>query len=100
MSGRRSTKTDTPGSQTSGKKINEMEVSGKFKPYSEITGVCHRCREQIYWKRRYGKYKPSSSLPNASNAPSVMFVRLITIYVPAVLRSKMYVQSVVVVWIK
>ncbi|GLT43033.1 hypothetical protein SLA2020_170090 [Shorea laevis] len=42
----------------SGKKVNETEVGGKFKPYSEITGVCHRCREQIDWKRRYGKYKP------------------------------------------
>lgn len=24
---------------------------------SEITGVCPRCKEQIDWKRRYGKYK-------------------------------------------
>ncbi|KAG6620646.1 hypothetical protein I3842_Q056800 [Carya illinoinensis] len=41
-----------------GHKINETEVGGKFRPYSEITGVCPRCKEQIDWKRRYGKYKP------------------------------------------
>ncbi|XP_022759903.1 uncharacterized protein C9orf85 homolog [Durio zibethinus] len=41
-----------------GRKINETEVGGKLKPYSEITGVCPRCKEQIDWKRRYGKYKP------------------------------------------
>ncbi|KAE8730477.1 transcription factor MYB59-like [Hibiscus syriacus] len=41
-----------------GVKINEKEVGGKLRPYSEITGVCPRCREQIDWKRRYGKYKP------------------------------------------
>ncbi|KAB1211440.1 hypothetical protein CJ030_MR6G021370 [Morella rubra] len=41
-----------------GCKINETEVGGKFRPYSEITGVCPRCKEQIDWKRRYGKYKP------------------------------------------
>ncbi|MQM02209.1 hypothetical protein Taro_034974 [Colocasia esculenta] len=41
-----------------GQKKNETEVGGKFRPYSEITGVCPRCREQIDWKRRYGKYKP------------------------------------------
>ncbi|XP_030547931.1 uncharacterized protein C9orf85 homolog [Rhodamnia argentea] len=41
-----------------GVKINETEVGGRFRPYSEITGVCARCREQIEWKRRYGKYKP------------------------------------------
>ncbi|CAH2055312.1 unnamed protein product [Thlaspi arvense] len=40
-----------------GVKINETEVGGRFRPLSEITGVCHRCREQIAWKRRYGKYK-------------------------------------------
>ncbi|XP_054803362.1 uncharacterized protein LOC129306681 [Prosopis cineraria] len=41
-----------------GRKINETEVGGKFRPLSEITGVCPRCKEQIDWKRRYGKYKP------------------------------------------
>ncbi|XVF71285.1 hypothetical protein PTKIN_Ptkin12aG0024700 [Pterospermum kingtungense] len=41
-----------------GHKINEKEVGGKLRPFSEITGVCPRCREQIDWKRRYGKYKP------------------------------------------
>ncbi|KAK9038990.1 hypothetical protein V6N11_023830 [Hibiscus sabdariffa] len=41
-----------------GVKINEKEVGGKLRPYAEITGVCPRCREQIDWKRRYGKYKP------------------------------------------
>ncbi|KAI4352402.1 hypothetical protein L6164_006659 [Bauhinia variegata] len=41
-----------------GKKINETEVGGRFRPLSEITGVCPRCKEQIEWKRRYGKYKP------------------------------------------
>ncbi|KAK4749194.1 hypothetical protein SAY87_026643 [Trapa incisa] len=41
-----------------GRKINETEVGGKLRPLSEITGVCPRCKEQIEWKRRYGKYKP------------------------------------------
>ncbi|CAK9175782.1 unnamed protein product [Ilex paraguariensis] len=41
-----------------GRKINETEVGGKFRPYSEITGVCSRCKDQIEWKRKYGKYKP------------------------------------------
>uniref|UniRef100_A0A2P2M478 Uncharacterized protein MANES_02G057800 n=1 Tax=Rhizophora mucronata TaxID=61149 RepID=A0A2P2M478_RHIMU len=41
-----------------GHKINETEVGGKLRPYSQITGVCARCKEQIDWKRRYGKYKP------------------------------------------
>ncbi|XP_028764820.1 pheromone-processing carboxypeptidase KEX1 [Neltuma alba] len=40
------------------RKINETEVGGRFRPLSEITGVCPRCKEQIDWKRRYGKYKP------------------------------------------
>ncbi|KAG2591862.1 hypothetical protein PVAP13_5NG508700 [Panicum virgatum] len=39
-------------------KINETEPGGRFRPLSEITGVCQRCRDQIDWKRRYGKYKP------------------------------------------
>ncbi|XP_055805132.1 uncharacterized protein LOC129873955 isoform X2 [Solanum dulcamara] len=34
-----------------GIKINETEVGGKFRPLSEITGVCLRCRDQIDWKR-------------------------------------------------
>ncbi|KAJ8546241.1 hypothetical protein K7X08_018824 [Anisodus acutangulus] len=41
-----------------GIKINETEVGGRFRPLSEITGVCTRCRDQIDWKRKYGKYKP------------------------------------------
>ncbi|KAL0926573.1 hypothetical protein M5K25_002812 [Dendrobium thyrsiflorum] len=41
-----------------GHKKNEKELGGKFRPFSEITGVCPRCKEQIEWKRRYGKYKP------------------------------------------
>ncbi|CAN4082705.1 unnamed protein product [Withania somnifera] len=40
-----------------GIKINEREVGGKFRPLSEITGVCPRCKDQIDWKRKYGKYK-------------------------------------------
>ncbi|KAL1824440.1 hypothetical protein DCAR_0312519 [Daucus carota subsp. sativus] len=43
-----------------GVKINETEVGGKFRPLSEITGVCPRCKDQIEWKRKYGKYKPLS----------------------------------------
>lgn len=43
-----------------GQKINEREVGGKLRPYPEITGVCPRCKDQIDWKRRYGKYKPLS----------------------------------------
>ncbi|KAF5748916.1 hypothetical protein HS088_TW04G00877 [Tripterygium wilfordii] len=41
-----------------GVKINETEVGGRLRPLSDITGVCPRCKEQIDWKRRYGKYKP------------------------------------------
>ncbi|CAO2166485.1 unnamed protein product [Urochloa humidicola] len=33
-------------------KINETEPGGRFRPLSEITGVCQRCRDQIDWKRR------------------------------------------------
>ncbi|XP_058080159.1 uncharacterized protein LOC131228496 [Magnolia sinica] len=40
-----------------GHKINETEVGGRLRPYSQITGVCARCKDQIDWKRRYGKYK-------------------------------------------
>ncbi|KAF6140099.1 hypothetical protein GIB67_001840, partial [Kingdonia uniflora] len=41
-------------------KKNETEVGGKLRPYSEITGVCIRCKNQIDWKRKYGKYKALS----------------------------------------
>ncbi|KAK8918830.1 hypothetical protein KSP39_PZI021291 [Platanthera zijinensis] len=41
----------------SGHKKNDNELGGKSRPYSEVTGVCPRCKEQIEWKRRYGKYK-------------------------------------------
>ncbi|GMH04368.1 hypothetical protein Nepgr_006207 [Nepenthes gracilis] len=40
-----------------GRKINETEPGGKFRPLSDVTGVCRRCKEQIEWKRNYGKYK-------------------------------------------
>ncbi|KAL3844587.1 hypothetical protein ACJIZ3_001990 [Penstemon smallii] len=40
--------------------INPTEVGGRFRPLSEVTGVCSRCKEQIEWKRKYGKYKPLS----------------------------------------
>ncbi|KAI8019269.1 hypothetical protein LOK49_LG04G03382 [Camellia lanceoleosa] len=36
-----------------GVKINET-----FRPLSDVTGVCHRCKDQIEWKHKYGKYKP------------------------------------------
>jgi hypothetical protein len=42
----------------SGVKKNEKELGGKFRPYAEITGVCPRCKQQIEWRRKYGKYKP------------------------------------------
>ncbi|GAB2300092.1 hypothetical protein Dimus_034132 [Dionaea muscipula] len=41
-----------------GRKINEIEPGGRYRPLSDITGVCPRCKEQIEWKRKYGKYKP------------------------------------------
>ncbi|CAI9283100.1 uncharacterized protein LOC111885775 [Lactuca sativa] len=41
-----------------GVKINETEVGGRFRPLSDITGVCPKCKDQIEWKRKYGKYKP------------------------------------------
>ncbi|KAI3462868.1 hypothetical protein Pfo_019531 [Paulownia fortunei] len=37
---------------------NRREVGGRLRPFSEVTGVCSRCKEQIDWKRKYGKYKP------------------------------------------
>ncbi|KAM0033447.1 hypothetical protein Hdeb2414_s0016g00486251 [Helianthus debilis subsp. tardiflorus] len=43
-----------------GVKINETEVGGRFRPLSDITGVCPKCKDQIEWKRKYGKYKPLS----------------------------------------
>ncbi|OVA00828.1 Protein of unknown function DUF2039 [Macleaya cordata] len=39
------------------RKKNDTELGGRLKPFSEITGVCSRCRDQIQWKRKYGKYK-------------------------------------------
>ncbi|KAL4195412.1 hypothetical protein AMTRI_Chr05g64470 [Amborella trichopoda] len=41
-----------------GHKKNETEVGGKLRPFFQITGVCGRCKDQIEWKRKYGKYKP------------------------------------------
>ncbi|KAH9604248.1 hypothetical protein KSS87_009451 [Heliosperma pusillum] len=41
-----------------GIKINETEPGGRFRPLAEIGGVCQRCKDQIEWKRKYGKYKP------------------------------------------
>ncbi|KAL2896080.1 Uncharacterized protein RDABS01_037864 [Bienertia sinuspersici] len=41
-----------------GRKINETEPGGRFRPFPQVTGVCPRCRDQIEWKRKYGKYKP------------------------------------------
>ncbi|XP_057768587.1 uncharacterized protein LOC130988691 isoform X1 [Salvia miltiorrhiza] len=43
-----------------GVKINPTELGGQLRPFSDITGVCFRCKEQIDWKRKYGKYKPLS----------------------------------------
>nr|POF03358.1 disease resistance protein rpp4 [Quercus suber] len=43
--------------------LNLKDFSGKFRPYSEITGACLRCKEQIEWKRRYGKYKSPAKWP-------------------------------------
>ncbi|XP_074308350.1 uncharacterized protein LOC141643203 [Silene latifolia] len=40
-----------------GIKINETEPGGRFRPLAEIGGVCQRCKDQIEWKRKYGKYK-------------------------------------------
>ncbi|KAL6521686.1 hypothetical protein OROGR_018255 [Orobanche gracilis] len=41
-----------------GQTINPTELGGTLRPYSEVTGVCTRCKDQIDWKRKYGKYKP------------------------------------------
>ncbi|KAL6507379.1 hypothetical protein OROGR_023574 [Orobanche gracilis] len=41
-----------------GQTINPTELGGTLRPYSEVTGVCPRCKDQIDWKRKYGKYKP------------------------------------------
>lgn len=35
-----------------------QEVGSKQRPYPAITGVCPRCKQQIEWRRKYGKYKP------------------------------------------
>ncbi|KAI5060678.1 hypothetical protein GOP47_0025098 [Adiantum capillus-veneris] len=40
-----------------GVKKNDKELGGKLCPYPEITGVCPRCKAQIEWRRKYGKYK-------------------------------------------
>eukprot|EP00250_Pteridium_aquilinum_P024852 c296_g1_i1 orf=14-802(+) len=40
-----------------GIKKNDRELGGKLHPYPEITGVCPRCKAQIEWRRKYGKYK-------------------------------------------
>eukprot|EP00252_Welwitschia_mirabilis_P007645 TRINITY_DN19243_c0_g1_i1.p1 TRINITY_DN19243_c0_g1~~TRINITY_DN19243_c0_g1_i1.p1 ORF type:complete len:213 (-),score=46.76 TRINITY_DN19243_c0_g1_i1:591-1229(-) len=40
-----------------GRKKNETEPGGKLRPLAEISGVCSRCKDQIEWKRKYGKYK-------------------------------------------
>jgi hypothetical protein len=39
--------------------IAAQEPGGRFRPLSEITGVCQRCRDQIDWKRKYGPLSPS-----------------------------------------
>ncbi|KAG0568162.1 hypothetical protein M758_7G188100 [Ceratodon purpureus] len=41
-----------------GVKKNETEVGSKQRPFPAITGVCPRCKQQIEWRRKYGKYKP------------------------------------------
>eukprot|EP00246_Nothoceros_aenigmaticus_P006308 TRINITY_DN1912_c0_g1_i5.p1 TRINITY_DN1912_c0_g1~~TRINITY_DN1912_c0_g1_i5.p1 ORF type:complete len:154 (+),score=24.84 TRINITY_DN1912_c0_g1_i5:165-626(+) len=40
-----------------GVKKKDKELGGKSHPYAAITGVCNRCKGQIEWKRKYGKYK-------------------------------------------
>lgn len=40
-----------------GVKKKDKELGGKLHPYAAVTGVCSRCKEQILWKRKYGKYK-------------------------------------------
>lgn len=41
----------------SGIKKKDKELGGKLHPYPEISGVCPRCKAQIEWRRKYGKYK-------------------------------------------
>ncbi|KAH7427172.1 hypothetical protein KP509_10G033000 [Ceratopteris richardii] len=41
-----------------GVKKKDKELGGKLHPYPEVTGVCPRCKAQIEWRRKYGKYKP------------------------------------------
>lgn len=50
-----------------GRKINETEPGGRFRPLPEVTGVCHRCKDQIEWKRKYGKYKPLTEPAKCQN---------------------------------
>lgn len=40
-----------------GIKKNDKELGGKLHPYPDIAGVCPRCKAQIEWRRKYGKYK-------------------------------------------
>ncbi|KAJ0231701.1 hypothetical protein HA466_0295730 [Hirschfeldia incana] len=78
-----------------GVKINETEVGGRFRPLSEITGVCHRCREQIAWKRKYGKYKKLTEPAKCQKCLKRMFVKHITSYALVVPRSRKCVPSVI-----
>ncbi|MCO5577167.1 hypothetical protein L7F22_030991 [Adiantum nelumboides] len=41
-------------------KKNDKELGGKLHPFPAITGVCPRCKSQIEWRRKYGKYKALS----------------------------------------
>lgn len=38
-------------------KKKDRELGGNLHPYPAITGVCPRCKSQIEWRRKYGKYK-------------------------------------------
>ncbi|KAI7979566.1 hypothetical protein LOK49_Contig302G00004 [Camellia lanceoleosa] len=51
-----STKTNSPGNPMPASR--STKPGGKFRPLSDVTGVCHCCKDQIEWKRKYGKYKP------------------------------------------
>ncbi|KAL6587571.1 hypothetical protein OROMI_000549 [Orobanche minor] len=61
-----------------GQTINPTELGGTLRPYSEVTGVCPRCKDQIDWKRKYGKYKPLTE-PAKCGVLRGMFDKLITI---------------------
>ncbi|CAI9270668.1 unnamed protein product [Lactuca saligna] len=41
-----------------GVEINETEVGGRFRPLSNITGVCPKCKDQINGNANTAKYKP------------------------------------------